>query len=101
MKKLTPKEYLQKYAVPESEFLPNPTLRQQQIIDQEIRNYYLRHELRKKRRQLGLTQAVLAKKAELPRTTITKIESGSYNPTLETLHAIAAAMNKKLEIHFA
>jgi len=40
----------------------------------------------------------LAKKAAIPRTTITKVESGKYNPTVSTLMSIASAMNKTLQI---
>jgi DNA-binding XRE family transcriptional regulator len=53
-------------------------------------------ELKSLRKKLGLTQAELAKRAALPRTTVTKIESGTYNPTVNTLMLLAAAMNKKL-----
>lgn len=42
----------------------------------------------------------ILKKADLPRTTITKIESGSYNPTIQTLMRISSAMDKKLKITF-
>lgn len=69
-------------------------------VELEVQNYYMLLEVRKMRKELGLSQAELAAKARLPRTTITKIESGLYNPTLGTLMAIAHAVNKKLQLHF-
>ena len=51
--------------------------------------------------QLKYMMVLLAKKANLPRTTITKIESGTYNPIVSTLAAMASAINKKLEINFS
>ena len=44
------------------------------------------------RKQQGMTQAELAKRAGLPRSNITRFESGSYNPSLELLVRIAAAL---------
>ncbi len=76
------------------------TPEQEKIAETEMRYYDVVLELKKLRNKLGLTQAELAQKALLPRTTISKIESGSYNPTLNTLMSIAAALNKKLRIQF-
>ena len=76
------------------------TPEQKKIADAEIRYYDVLVELKKLRKQMGLTQEELAVKAKLPRTTITKIESGGYNPTINTLMSIAAAMDKKLQLRF-
>lgn len=50
------------------------------------------------RKKMGITQAELARRAGVPRTNITRFESGSYNPSLEMMVRIAAALGKKLQI---
>ena len=82
------------------EFSRDFTLEQNKIVEDELRYYTVVAELRRLRKESGLTQAELAKRAEVPRTTITKIESGTYNPTLSTLMTIASALNKKVQVLF-
>ncbi|HYD34627.1 MAG TPA: helix-turn-helix transcriptional regulator [Vitreimonas sp.] len=91
---------LKKKTITLEEFAKDFTLEQKQIVELELLYYDILVELRKMRKKLHLTQAEVAKRANLPRTTITKIESGSYNPTLNTLMTIASAFNKKLKIQF-
>lgn len=50
------------------------------------------------RKLLGMTQAELARRAGIPRTNITRFESGNYNPSLEMLVRIAAALDVSLQI---
>lgn len=50
------------------------------------------------RKMQGLTQAELAKKAGIPRSNITRFESGNYNPSLELLVRIAAALGMTLQM---
>ena len=57
-------------------------------------------ELRKMRRKLRLSQAQLARKMNVKREFISRIESGRQNITLETLYRIAEATGKKFEIQF-
>jgi transcriptional regulator with XRE-family HTH domain len=45
----------------------------------------------------GLTQAQLAKLADVPRATWTHLESGAANPTLSVLMRVAAALQVSLE----
>jgi DNA-binding XRE family transcriptional regulator len=101
-RKLTLEEKIKKYTVPAEKVFDdlNFTEEEKNIIEAKKREYYLLVALKKRRKELKLTQAELAKKANLPRTTITKIESGTYNPTVSTLMAIASAMDKKLEVKF-
>ena len=49
------------------------------------------------RKMQGLTQAELAKKAGIPRSNITRFESGNYNPSLALLVRIAAALGMTLQ----
>jgi len=51
-----------------------------------------------KRLRAGLTQAQLAKKIGTKQSAISRIEQGSYNPSLAFLIKIAKALDAKLEI---
>lgn len=51
------------------------------------------HFIRFWRNSLGYTQLQLAKKANISRSYLAGIESGAYNPSLETLDNIARALN--------
>jgi len=53
--------------------------------------------LRTQRTQRGLTQAGLAKLAELPRSTIANLEVGGANPTLSVMARLADALGLSLE----
>ena len=46
------------------------------------------------RKELGLTQSELGKRAGISQPNITRFESGNYNPSLEFLVKIAGAMGK-------
>jgi len=87
--------------IPLSEFLNDVTPEEQKFIESEKKYYHVVVELRKKREKLGLTQEDLARKSRVPRTTITKVESGSRNATLQTLMAIANAMGESVELRLS
>lgn len=46
----------------------------------------------------GITQAELAKRAGIPRSNITRFESGNYNPSLEMMVRIAEALGMTLQV---
>ena len=50
------------------------------------------------RKELGLTQSELGKRAGISQPNITRFESGNYNPCLEFLVKIAGAMGKKVKV---
>ena len=50
------------------------------------------------RKELGLTQSELGKRAGISQPNITRIESGNYNPSLEFLVKIAGATGKKVKV---
>ena len=50
------------------------------------------------RKELGLTQSELGKRASISQPNITRFESGNYNPSLEFLVKIAGAMGKKVKV---
>lgn len=54
--------------------------------------------IKEKRLELGYTQEILSKKANIPRTTISKIESGYQNVSILKLMQLADAMDMKIEI---
>jgi len=51
-----------------------------------------------KRLEVGLTQAQLAKKIGTKQSAISRIEQGSYNPSLALLVKLSKALDAKLEI---
>ena len=66
---------------------------EQKSIRQSVIEQYIRC-----RKIQGMTQAKLAKRAGIPRTNITRFESGNYNPSLEMLVRIAAALGMTLQV---
>ena len=66
---------------------------EQKSIRQSVIEQYIRC-----RKIQGMTQAKLAKRAGVPRTNITRFESGNYNPSLEMLVRIAAALGMTLQV---
>lgn len=66
---------------------------EQKSIRQSVIEQYIRC-----RKIQGMTQAKLAKRAGIPRTNITRFESGNYNPSLEMLVRIAAALGMRLQV---
>ena len=72
------------------------------IYEQEVHGLkrvceYLSQNLVLLRRKQGLTQGEVAKLASVPRSTIAHMESGSGNPTLTNLSAVAGALRVSLE----
>lgn len=99
--KLKSMKVLRENSTPLKEFGKDFTKEEKRAVENEKRYYKMVIALRKARQARGLTQEELARKAKLPRTTITKIESGSRNATLETLMTLAGAMGKRLEVRLA
>ena len=60
--------------------------------------FALAETLIKQRIEKGFTQAQLAKKIGTKQSAISRLESGSYNPTLEVLKKVAHALGSKIEI---
>ena len=66
---------------------------QQKVTIQRTVDIYKRY-----RKELGLTQSELGKRAGISQPNITRFESGNYNPSLEFLVKIAGAMGKKVKV---
>jgi len=58
---------------------------------------YLGQNIEKLRGKMNLSQQQLAKQAQIPRSTLTNIESGSGNPSLTNLVKISAALSVSVE----
>ena len=99
MLKLDPKK-IKKLSITLEEFGKHFTEAENKQVEDELKYYIFSHALRDKRKKLGLTQEKLSKMSKVPRTTITKIESGSRNTTLETLMTLAHSMGSTIEIKF-
>ena len=56
--------------------------------------------IRAYRRERGLTQEQLADVTGIHQTNISKLESGTANPSLRTLKRLAAGMGMKLKLEF-
>ena len=52
------------------------------------------------RDSIGITQSQLANKSGVSQSNISKIENGSYRPSIATLKKIADALGKRLVIDF-
>ncbi|MGI6689775.1 MAG: helix-turn-helix transcriptional regulator [Clostridiales bacterium] len=52
------------------------------------------------RLESGMTQAELAEKVSLSQSNISRLESGTFNPTVQTLEKVATGLGKKLEFNF-
>jgi len=92
------KNKLNKNAIPLKKISEALTNEEKNIIESEKKYYQLVISLKEKRESLGLTQERLPKISNVPRTTITKVESGSRNATLETLMKIAQALGSSVEL---
>lgn len=66
---------------------------EQKSTRQSVIEQYVRY-----RKLQGMTQADLAKRTGIPRTNITRFESGNYNPSLEMLVRIATALGMTLQV---
>ena len=66
---------------------------QQKVTIQQTVDIYKQY-----RKELGLTQSELGKRAGISQPNITRFESGNYNPSLEFLVKIAGALGKKVKV---
>ena len=80
-------------------FSAYPKKRQQEIL-RKARYLKAAMELKKLRKDLKISQNELARKMNVKREFITRIESGEQNITIETLNRVAEATGKEFELHF-
>ncbi|TLQ49590.1 helix-turn-helix transcriptional regulator [Ruoffia tabacinasalis] len=56
--------------------------------------------LAEQRKKAGMTQEELAKKIGKPQSTISRIETGEMNPTIELIIEISIGLDKQLSVEF-
>lgn len=62
--------------------------------------YEIIRQVLKARTEQNITQKELAERVGIKQSNISRLESGSYNPSLEFLQKIAAGLGKELHIEF-
>ncbi len=85
------------------------TFKQQLLRDKDIKKAYdqlgpefaLVKMIIEKRNERGLTQAALAKKLGTKQSAISRLERGTYNPTVSFLQKLADALSTELTISFS
>jgi len=83
-------------------------LKQKYLKDKEIKEVYDRSGpefelvrlIIKKRLEQGVTQEELASRIGTKQSAISRLEKGTYNPTLSFLYKIAEALDARLHISF-
>lgn len=63
----------------------------------EILLYAPREKLIKKRKELGLTQEMLANKARISRSYLVNIEAGKYTPSLEVARNLSHVLKSSID----
>jgi len=74
--------------------------KQHQQIVEEIAYYDLLIAFKEAREKAGMTQEELAQKANINRTTLSRIETGVRNATVGTLMKLSQAMELDMKISF-
>lgn len=83
-------------------------LKEVHIVKEEDENEYLDYDVEAEvcelivmlRTQRGMTQKQLAERSGVSQANISKIENGSYRPSIPTLKKIAYGLGKRLTIGF-
>lgn len=68
------------------------------VYNEEVARLHLVREIRELRTKNKLTQATLAKQADMPQSVIARIESGEHSFTVETLQRIATVFEKQIRL---
>ncbi|MDO8590690.1 MAG: helix-turn-helix transcriptional regulator [bacterium] len=70
----------------------------QKTYDEEMARLGLARQIREIRLKKKLTQKAVALKTNMPQSVIARIESGTHSYSLGTLHRIAHAFNKEIQL---
>lgn len=84
------------YKIFKKQLLKNPKIKK--AYDELGPEFALVEMLIKKRLEKKLTQAQLAKKIGTKQSAISRLEQGSYNPSLQFLKKVSLALDAKLQI---
>ncbi len=85
--------------VPLKEFEKRFSKEQLQKVELYQEYFHALDELRRLREEMGISQKELSERSGIPQETISRIESGRRNVTLDTLISIASAMGKKVKVN--
>ncbi|BDI16153.1 hypothetical protein ANSO36C_19550 [Nostoc cf. commune SO-36] len=80
------------------------TMRQHYVVNKKSEldiNQRFGKAIRRRRREMDLSQEELAERAQLHRTYISSIERGQRNPSLENIEKLAKALNISISALFA
>lgn len=55
-------------------------------------------QIRKVRKEQGITQEILAERVGTKKSNISRLESGRYNPSLDFLVKVATGLGKKIQV---
>lgn len=89
-------KYMESYTKLKNKLLKDKEFRKE--YDKLETEFALIEAIIRKRLEEGLTQAELARKLGTKQSAIARLESGTYNPTVEMLEKIAKALNARLKI---
>ena len=64
-----------------------------QNLDKSSAAYYVALLIKKERKRLGISVSELSRRASLAKSTLSQLEAGTGNPSVETLWSIANALN--------
>jgi len=70
----------------------------QKAYSEEIARLKLAKQIKEMRLKKNLTQKAVALKTNMPQSVIARIESGTHGYSLGTLHRIAHAFNKEIQL---
>ena len=70
----------------------------QKAYQERLRQHELAYSIRKTRESKKLTQAAVAKKADMPQSVIARLEGGSHSVSVDTLSKVAHALGKHVEL---
>ena len=95
--KIHPKKY---YSLEEVEEAMGYSKEKLAEMYNEAMRLQVAYKIREIRLSKKMTQQMLAEKSGMPRTVISRIESGKGNITIETLAKLADSMDEDIEIRF-
>jgi len=82
----------------EAKYLENPEIKAE--FETLRPHYEVVAQIIKARSEQGLTQEALARRTGIARCNISRLESGTYNPSLELLNRVARGLGMEVNIEF-
>lgn len=70
----------------------------QKAYNEELARLKLAATIRKTRESKKMTQAAVARKVDMPKSVIARLESGTHSVSVDTLSKVALALGKKVEL---